>query len=141
MFTLLLAVGLAVAQDDGYVEIRPADETPLDVVRFTLTTCDAVRAEAVDKRPVEARAPAVVIELTNGTSTLCMYRGVALKGGLAGAYSVNRKLEGNGGFFIAPGESARVRVSPADPKGPRDRIRMQIPPDSGIVILIGEPAP
>lgn len=137
----LLACSTAFAQDDSYVEIRPADETPLDVVRFELKTCEAVRAEALDKRPAEQRAPAVVVELVNMSGGICMYRGAALKGGLVGAYSVNRKLEGEGGFFVAPGESARLRISPADPKGARDRIRLQIPPDSGLIILIGEALP
>jgi hypothetical protein len=146
LLTLLLSP-LAHAQeppagDDAGVEIRPADETPLDVVVFTLRTCDGVRAEAIDKRPPEvARAPAVVIELVNESGRVCMYRGAALKGSLAGAYSVNRKLEGEGGFFIAPGERARLRVSPADPRAPRDRVRLQIPPDSGLIILIGEAPP
>lgn len=131
MFALLLATALAAepALDPSYA---------LDAYAFTLKTCDSVRAEVIDTRPADQpRSPSVIIELTNQTAEPCAYVGVALKGWLSGVYSAIRQNPDNTGFTLPAGESIRLRVIPTDPSLPRKGVQLQIPPEKGLIILIG----
>jgi hypothetical protein len=148
LLTLLLSP-LAHAQeppagDDAGVEIRPADETPLDVVVFTLRTCDGVRAEAIDKRPPEvARAPAVVIELVNEGRPRVYVPGARRSRAASPAPTRSTaSWEGEGGFFIAPGRAGAAAREPGRPaRPPATGSACRSRPTSGLIILIGEAPP
>ncbi len=140
---LLLALLLAAsAQEATHREETTTKEPDFDNIVFSIKSCDGVRAEFVDERPVDApRLNDLFVEIRNATDGLCMYRGVVLKGALQGTYSTNRpRREDGSGFFLAAGESVRIFIKPGASGQDRSRIRLEIAPDRGTILLKAGPA-
>lgn len=138
---LLAAAALcppALAQSEGLDDVKAVDETTLDAYRFSIGTCDTIRAEVLDERPADARrSPEVVIQVRNTGQEMCLYKGIVLKGFLSGTYAVSRTNNNETGFFIAPGDDIALKITLDEPEGPRHAVQMQIPPDRGIIVLKG----
>lgn len=134
-----LAVIAAVAQSPE-IDRAFEDAPDFDDYRFSITTCDGIRAQIVDERPaVRERADELFVHITNKSDQTCLYRGVVLKGAIEGSYKTPHHRKGSGdGFFIAPNETVRLFIAPTRPELPRNRIRLEIAPDKGVILLRGD---
>lgn len=137
LLNLALAVEPVPAPAAAPAAATTASTVSLDLYAFRLAACEAVRAEVPDTRPADAdRSQAVVIELHNDTDAPCTYRGIVLKGFLDGTYTSNRR-DPDDGITIPPHDLVRLRVTPKDRLAARGTVQLQIPPEKGIVVLIG----
>ncbi len=137
MTTALLLLASAFAAEPAAVTQSVAESQSLDLYAFSLAACDAIRAEIKDTRPADApRSMAVIVELRNETDSSCVYQGVVLKGFLAGVYTISAQ-DASGGFTVPPMDSLRLRITPDDAGAARGGVQLQIPPEKGIVVLIG----
>jgi hypothetical protein len=118
-------------------EVVSMTTVDIDVVTFDLPTCDKVRAEYRDARPGEPKAPKIKVVLRNRTGQMCLYKGLAFAGTLSGTYQSTITTPDGSGFFIPPDGEVELRLYLTPSDTPRDVIRMQIPPDSGLVVLEG----
>ncbi len=118
-------------------EVVSMTTVDIDVVTFDLPTCDKVRAEYRDARPGEPKAPKIKVVLRNRSGQMCLYKGLAFAGTLAGTYQSTITTPDGSGFFIPPDGEVELRLYLTPSDTPRDVIRMQIPPDSGLVVLEG----
>jgi hypothetical protein len=140
MIALLLATLSAVAAEPlppmSEVVSRKTFET--DAFTFDVPTCDRVRALYRDTRPLDApRTKVLVVTLRNQGDGICLYKGLVLRGNLAGVWSSSQRTPEGTGFFLPPRGELGLRITPDDPKAPRVAIELQIPPGSGTVILTG----
>lgn len=108
-----------------------------DAYAFVLSTCEGVRAEVKDTRPMSERSATIVVDLQSQAPTPCTWHTLALKGWTVGTYTSNRKNPDNDGFTLAPGESVRLHINLSDPAAPREGVRLEIAPGRGTVLLIG----
>jgi len=108
-----------------------------DAYAFVLPTCEGVRAEVKDSRPMSERSSTIVVDLQSQAPTPCTWHTLALKGWTVGTYTSNRKNADNDGFTLAPGESVRLHINLADPTATREGVRLEIAPGRGTVLLIG----
>lgn len=141
MITLLaLTSSLALAQEDGLDDVAPVSPHTMDAYSFKLDSCEGIRAIARDERPPDTeRSAKVVVTLLNASSETCLYKGLGLTGWIKGTYVVERTNTHEEGFFVAPGQSVSLRISPDRAELPRGHVRLEIAPGRGMVVLIGDP--
>jgi hypothetical protein len=135
----MLALTAALAQSPE-VDRAFEDAPDFDDYRFEIAACDGIRAQVIDDRPpVRERADELFVHITNRSDQTCLYRGVVLKGAIEGTYKTPQHRKGSGdGFFIGPGQTVRLFITPTRPELPRNRIRLEIAPDKGILLLRGD---
>lgn len=132
---LLLNASAQDAPNDVVIAMTTVD---IDVVSFDLPTCDRVRAEYRDARPPGTpKAPKLKVVLHNQTDQMCFYKGLAFAGTLSGTYQSTITNPDGAGFYVPPGGEVELRLYLTPWDTARDVIRMQIPPDSGLVVLEG----
>ena len=137
-YILPLLASLAFAQDQGLDDTRSVSTKTLDAYQFKIESCDTIRAIArVGDGADAVGSPKIVVSIENASSETCMYNGVAMTGWIKGSYVVSRRNAQDQGFFIPSGKTVSLRVSPADLKTPRGSLRLEIPPDQGLVVLVG----
>lgn len=135
--TLLLAMLLTASAQEtpSSSEVVSMTTVDIDVVTFDLPTCDRVRAEY--RAPDAARAPKIKVVLHNKSGQMCFYKGLAFAGTLSGTYQSTITNPDGAGFYIPPDGDVELRLFLTPWDTPRDVIRMQIPPESGLVVLEG----
>lgn len=134
----LLLNASAAEPSSGPSDVVSMTTVDIDVVTFDLPTCDKVRAEYRDTRPPgEPKAPKIKVVLRNRSGQMCLYKGLAFAGTLSGTYQSTITNPDGAGFFIPPDGEVELRLFLTPWDTPRDVIRMQIPPDSGLVVLEG----
>lgn len=142
-----LALALAVT---AHAQQAPAEATRdlddvVSVVReqghayvFPLSQCDNLKARIKDPLGPDAqKRDFFVVRLRNESDQMCMYRGLALTGLLAGSYQPSRQAPESQGFFVPPGETTELRIKPTDGESYKAAIELQIAPGKGIVLLEG----
>jgi hypothetical protein len=140
MFPLLALAGLALAQDAGLDDVKPVSPHSMDAYTYRLDTCDGVRAIARDDRPQDVeRSAKVVVTLQNASSETCLYKALGLNGWIKGTYVVERGNTQEEGFFVAPGQTVSLRITPDQVGLARGHVRLEIAPGRGTVVLIGDP--
>lgn len=134
-------LGAALSQDVT-IDRAFSDAPPFDDVKFEIATCDGVRAQVFDTQdPSRKKAEEVFVDITNTSDKTCLYQGVILKGSLEGTYHSTQHRPGSGeGFFVAPGRTLRLMITPTHPELPRTRIRLEIAPGKATILLRGDAA-